>query len=118
MNWWEHANCRRVDTDLFFPDRGCNQHHQQTREALALCETCTVKDECLADAIHHGDAYGIRGGLTENQRKWLRYTQPWTQKRWCVECRNPFTATNRARTLCSQTCKTVRAKRNQELRTP
>lgn len=115
MSWWEHANCRGVDTELFFPERG-EYHNQRTAEALNLCHACTVRDECLEDALDQRDVYGIRGGLSERQRSRLRPTRRWSQKRWCIHCHHPFVATNRAQTLCSDSCKQLRTKQAQRWR--
>lgn len=44
-----------MDTDLFFAvDPG---------PALSACDRCTVRPECLDDALTTGDRYGVRGGL-------------------------------------------------------
>lgn len=41
-------------------------------EAKAICATCPVRKECLADALARKEAWTIRGGLTPEERDRLR----------------------------------------------
>lgn len=63
--WRARANCRGVDPDLFFPERGSSQ-----REAKAVCAGCEVRAECLAEGLH--ETVGIWGGTSERERRVLR----------------------------------------------
>lgn len=73
--WRQHAACHprhRPDdmtpaewTGQFFPHRG-----ETPREARAICGSCPVVDDCLADGLM--DRVGIRGGLSERQRRTVR----------------------------------------------
>ncbi len=65
--WHQRANCMGVDPDLFFPQRGGS-----TREAKEVCRGCVVREECLEYAISYGEKFGIWGGLSERERRWLR----------------------------------------------
>jgi len=65
--WRDRANCRGVDPNLFFPERG-----ESTRDAKAVCQGCTVRHHCLVDALVTGEKFGIRGGLSERERRRLR----------------------------------------------
>ena len=65
--WWNDAACRGLDTNLFYPGRG-----ESVDEAKAVCNVCTVRDECLADALEHGDKFGIWGGTSEHERRPIR----------------------------------------------
>ena len=65
--WRDRANCRGVDPDLFFPERG-----EPTRDAKAVCQGCTVWWPCLVDALARGEKHGIWGGLSERERRRLR----------------------------------------------
>lgn len=61
MSWLEHAACRgRKDID-WFP-------LYDARPALAVCETCTVREACLNDAFDETYQNGIRGGYTPAER--------------------------------------------------
>lgn len=62
--WMTRGNCRHVDPELFFPERGAS-----TDDAKAICAGCTVRDECLEYAIGHNIKFGIWGGKTIKQRR-------------------------------------------------
>ena len=67
--WMRDANCAGTKTpDWWFPEKGGNTAVKETVRALAICEACAVKPECLAFALE-GKEYGIWGGLTEQERK-------------------------------------------------
>jgi WhiB family redox-sensing transcriptional regulator len=69
--WADRANCRGVDPDLFFPDRG-----EPTRHAKEVCRGCEVRDECLGYALASGQKFGIWGGTSERERRLLRRRLP------------------------------------------
>jgi WhiB family redox-sensing transcriptional regulator len=61
-DWRDHAACRGMDTNLWFPEgRG------QAVEAKAVCARCPVAGECRRDAEVH-DAVGVWGGMTRAER--------------------------------------------------
>jgi WhiB family redox-sensing transcriptional regulator len=64
--WEERALCSQVDPEAFFPERGGS-----TREAKRICGRCEVAVPCLAKAIEIKDPFGVRGGLSERQRRVL-----------------------------------------------
>jgi WhiB family redox-sensing transcriptional regulator len=61
------AACTDQDTSIFFSDAD-----QQIRQALAICNRCPIKKECLEDAITNNE-FGVWGGTTELMREQLRY---------------------------------------------
>lgn len=65
--WQALANCRGLDTDLFYPDRGAS-----TKDAKRVCFGCEVRVECLEYAIDNGDKFGIWGGMSERERREVR----------------------------------------------
>lgn len=65
--WIARANCRGVDPELFFPERGAS-----TREPKAVCRECEVRRECLTMAMNTGERHGIWGGMSERERRRLR----------------------------------------------
>lgn len=68
LNSWQNlANCLGVDPDLFFPERGAS-----TKEAKAVCQGCTVREDCLQYALANGEKFGIWGGLSERERRRIR----------------------------------------------
>jgi hypothetical protein len=69
-DWRDEALCREVDLELFFPEKG-NDH----RPAVRVCSMCPVREACLADVLRlpsFHDEFGIRGGLSPNERAKLR----------------------------------------------
>jgi len=67
--WQVHAVCRNApDPDVWFPKpRQCRRESM----ALRLCGTCPVTAECLEAATRDDLTDGIRGGLTEKERRHL-----------------------------------------------
>jgi WhiB family redox-sensing transcriptional regulator len=60
LSWRDLAACRDIvsaDYDPFFADNAGLQG-----EAIAICETCPVRDDCLTFAVRTGQQYGIWGG--------------------------------------------------------
>lgn len=65
--WQDRAACFGVDPDLFFP-----VSEEEAGPALTFCNTCRIREECLAWALKNGERYGVWGGLTEQQRRRLQ----------------------------------------------
>jgi WhiB family transcriptional regulator, redox-sensing transcriptional regulator len=60
LSWRDLAACLDVvsaDYDPFFADADDLQ-----LQAIAICETCSVRDACLTFAVRTGQQYGIWGG--------------------------------------------------------
>jgi WhiB family redox-sensing transcriptional regulator len=59
-SWRDLAACLDVvsaDYDPFFADSA-----ELQAEAIAICEACSVRDDCLTFAVRTGQQYGIWGG--------------------------------------------------------
>jgi WhiB family redox-sensing transcriptional regulator len=67
MDWRKLANCRSVNPDIFFPERGGT-----AREAKAICAGCEVRQECLDYAFAHHEKFGVWGGMAERERRRYR----------------------------------------------
>lgn len=67
LAWQQHALCAQTDPEAFFPEKGGS-----TREAKSVCQSCTVRAECLEYALIHDERFGIWGGLSERERRRLR----------------------------------------------
>lgn len=71
MTWRASAACSEVDTNVFF-DAAHGFH-----EALAICEGCDVRLECLDDRLATVSFQdlddGIWGGMTPAERDRERY---------------------------------------------
>ena len=69
-DWQTRANCRGLDPDMFFPDKGGPQ-----AEAKEVCRGCVVREDCLEYALANGEKFGIWGGFSERERSRLRRAQ-------------------------------------------
>lgn len=67
VDWQAMAACRQHDPDLFFPEAA-----EPAGRALEICAGCPVKAPCLAAALDAGEAEGIWGQTTADDRRVLR----------------------------------------------
>lgn len=67
--WIEHAACRNHDPNLFFPADG---GWHIAKQAIAICNECPVRTDCLTYALEENQQYGIWGGTSYKQRQTLR----------------------------------------------
>jgi WhiB family transcriptional regulator, redox-sensing transcriptional regulator len=63
--WHESALCRRMDPEIWFPDKG---ERKAAREAKEICRGCPVREECLLAAIARCEEHGIWGGMSRKER--------------------------------------------------
>lgn len=59
-----------METSFFFHpwnDRGASRQERETR-AKQVCAGCPVLEACRQHALSVQEAYGVWGGLTENER--------------------------------------------------
>lgn len=72
VDWQLRAACRGPQAAVFFPpsrpERREEKRHREVR-AKAICETCSVKGECLQYALGIREQHGIWGGLSETERR-------------------------------------------------
>ena len=68
-DWRSAAACQDTDPDLFFPVSGSGKSLEQVERAKAICAVCPVRRPCQAFAVRTGQAHGIWGGLTEEERR-------------------------------------------------
>lgn len=69
MRWWERAACTDLPTDLFF---GGAQDHNDRAGAVRVCQSCPVRNECLADelaTLGDDEPRGVRAAMTAPERK-------------------------------------------------
>ncbi len=71
-DWRNRAACLDEDPDLFFPVGTTGPAVAQAEAAKAICRRCPVREECLDFAMTTGQAFGVWGGLTEEERRALR----------------------------------------------
>ena len=98
MTWRADALCTQVDVgDMFFPEKGGS-----TQPAKRICATCTVREECLRDALateRPGERHGVRGGATPSERAKL------AGRPRCAICEGPMPDRKSGRRYCSPTCR-------------
>jgi WhiB family redox-sensing transcriptional regulator len=69
-DWSDKARCKQARPDELFV-RGAAQNR-----AKQLCGGCTVKAECLAEALDNRVEWGVWGGMTERERRALLHRRP------------------------------------------
>ena len=70
--WRDRANCLGEDPELFFPTGNTVPAIFQTKEAIAVCRGCDVRDNCLDWALENSIDHGVFGGLSEDERRALK----------------------------------------------
>jgi WhiB family redox-sensing transcriptional regulator len=68
-DWRLTAACKGEDPELFYPEGRDAEKIRLTRAAKVICARCAVVSECGSDALGEASQYGIRGGLTEEERR-------------------------------------------------
>lgn len=61
--WRRGAACRGSDSALFY-----DPHPLSVAAAKAICAACPVQRACRAHAVAAGEAHGVWGGLTAEER--------------------------------------------------
>jgi WhiB family redox-sensing transcriptional regulator len=70
--WRESGACLTADPDLFFPVATGTVAVQQAERARRICDGCRVRRQCLQFAMDFGEAHGIWGGTTPEERQRAR----------------------------------------------
>jgi WhiB family redox-sensing transcriptional regulator len=66
--WRDFAACNQVyDIDLMLPSDGAG-----VVLAKQICSQCIVRETCLEDALAKPEPFGVRGGMSERERRPLR----------------------------------------------
>lgn len=70
-DWFLAAACRGRSRLFFAPDVLESRVERRRREAQAktICSACSVRSECLDEALRDGERFGIWGGMTERERR-------------------------------------------------
>jgi WhiB family redox-sensing transcriptional regulator len=58
------ALCAQTDPEIFFPEKGGS-----VVAAKKVCSRCPERIDCLEDALVTRERFGIRGGLSERERR-------------------------------------------------
>ncbi|MGH9267052.1 MAG: WhiB family transcriptional regulator [Acidimicrobiales bacterium] len=64
QTWRQHAACRGVDPDVFYPPTD-----EEAEQAKAICASCAVRQPCLEYALSRRERDGVWGGATERERR-------------------------------------------------
>lgn len=67
--WQDRAECIGSDPELFFPDTYKGPNLKIVQKAKAVCERCTVTEQCAEYALNAQETDGIWGGLTPDERR-------------------------------------------------
>lgn len=81
------GDCKDAPDVLFFPRY---DSPSSTAAAIAICDRCPVKPECLEWALKH-DEVGVWGGTSEATRRSLK--RPRTRTK-CITCGSPNVTTD------------------------
>lgn len=73
---FEYAQCRGIDTEIFYPVQEKFEPMEERYITERLCGNCPVKEACLEWALVH-ERYGIWGGTTPHRRKFIRRQRRW-----------------------------------------
>jgi WhiB family redox-sensing transcriptional regulator len=65
--WPTRAECV-TDPELMFPE---DKDARGIAVAKAICAECIVVEPCLTNALETNEPFGIRGGLTPDERRRL-----------------------------------------------
>lgn len=68
-DWMANGACRNLDPSSFFPDGSTGGWAPVIQYAKDICATCPVIATCREWALDTRQAYGIWGGLTEQERR-------------------------------------------------
>ncbi|MBP2705064.1 WhiB family transcriptional regulator [Microbispora sp. RL4-1S] len=75
MDWAARAACLDADPGLFFPITWDEHPDHPEERARRICTTCPVQAACLDWALRTGEADGMWGGTTPDERRRLRARQ-------------------------------------------
>ena len=71
-SWADEARCVGM-LHLFYPAE--HQSLWAHTEAIAICKTCPVIEECREHALHAGEVFGVWGGLSPRHLRRARAAQ-------------------------------------------
>ena len=71
-DWRMRAACLSADPELFFPLSDQGPARDRTARAKRICFACPVRLPCLDFALESGQAHGVWGGTSEDERARMR----------------------------------------------
>src|SRR5262245_10919429 len=90
IDWRQKARCQDYDSELFFPISHGLERQIQESAAKDICDRCPVVADCLTWALDQGEAFGVWGGKSEEERRFLGQKRRTTRKAPVAKakCRN------------------------------
>lgn len=83
QEWRAFRRCRNVDPNMFFDE-------MREAEAVAFCDDCPVRSDCLEYALKHETVHeengGVWGGYTFRQRRSIKRRRAGEARRQLVDC--------------------------------
>ena len=70
-SWWDLAECRPVDPEVFFPVSAIGPAQTQVARANAVCARCGVRWKCVEFALATDEVHGVWGGTSEDESRML-----------------------------------------------
>lgn len=67
--WTSNAACAEEGVAPMFPS---DQDAKGVEYAKSICGRCPVRDACLSEALDRGEAFGVWGGYTADERRAMR----------------------------------------------
>ncbi|WP_432040953.1 WhiB family transcriptional regulator [Streptomyces chartreusis] len=71
-NWRAQSACQDEDPELFFPIGNTGPALLQIEEAKSVCRRCPVLETCGNWALESGEAHGVWGGMSEDDRRRIK----------------------------------------------
>ena len=72
LTWQAKAACRGPQSLVFFPPTQFERKDERLNREMrskAICDSCSVRRDCLAHALTVREQHGIWGGLNEKERR-------------------------------------------------
>jgi WhiB family transcriptional regulator, redox-sensing transcriptional regulator len=88
-HWRAVGACLSADPEIFFPVSGTVATAPQVAEARRICAGCPVRGECLDFAMRTGEAHGIWGGTTQEERSRARRAAAARRSQASWACQEP-----------------------------
>lgn len=79
--WQDLAACQGMNPEIFFPEAD----YLTDPRAIAACGRCPVRTICLQWALDTSQEFGVWGGLTEDQRRFINISRSRVR---CPDCRS------------------------------
>lgn len=93
LDWRDRALCRDMDPNIFFPDAD----YLLDPIVLPTCHRCPVREDCLQYALNTCQEFGVWGGLTDDQRRYINVTRSRVR---CPDCRSDRVAEQDRSEVC------------------